>query len=64
MEAGIMEELLNKPVIYLSHGEAVSRVQGTLIKVDQYGITLEDKQSKKVVIPWQSFSSGGFIKEQ
>ena len=59
-----MEELLNKPVVYLSHGEAVSRAQGTLINVDEYGITLEDKQSKKVVIPWQSFSSGGFIKEQ
>ena len=59
-----MEELLNKPVIYLAHGEVVARVQGTLIKVDQYGIMLEDKQFKKIVIPWQAFHSGGFIKEQ
>ena len=60
----MMEELLDRSVVYLSRDEmGAARLRGKLIKIDQEGIMIQKNNGKRAVIPWQSFQDGGFILE-
>ena len=61
-----MEDLLGFEVEFIQEDIPVGspHARGKLVKIDQFGVLLEKHSGKRLAIPWQAFTQGGFIREK